>query len=439
MKTYFPLLSLFAILFGGCSSLRTAPLISKAISNPLITGDRPDPFIFQWPAGARGNFYLTHTKANGIPLLKSHDLVTWTETKNVFSSPPTPPDKPWRINQQGFCHVWAPEFFSLGGQKVIVTFSAVGYEGAAIPEQCPAFEGNPSIYAMTSENGMGGPFGKAEKEPTLLGHSPECDRIGDYPKSPGRVKGCDVGRCDKQFRIDGSYFSESGKTFFAYVWFSNPQVRNWNEKRDHGFNISLVEMDAGRPERTRCETAPRAWHAVSPGDKNLLNKLAASCPACSEWLSFSKNTEGAEWIWQGARAGIVEGPSIFRRGEYLYLLFSHSVYDSAYYGVSWVAAKTIEGLGDEKNRIVGRYLIPSGKYSFGHGTPFIGPDGKNRFYVYHRTDNEACVKNVGRKCERDIFLSPLDFEEKKDGLGAIHIKPRRPDRDDANLTLETFE
>lgn len=404
MKLFIALV-LVSLWIGGCSSLRTAPNFSGPLTKPVVPGDRPDPFIYRW----NGTYFLTHTQSNGIPIFESSNLTQWREVNGAFPSPNVPPHLPWRINGKGFCHVWAPEFFSPeGGKDVVVTFSAVAYEGKAIPDTCPPFDGNTAIYAMTSSQGMTGPFAQDPLEPVPMGTNRTC--ASPYPHSPGRESGCALHRCAEQMRIDGSYFTDAGKTYFAYVWFSNPQARTWEEKRHHGFNISVTEMSSKDPRQSECPPQGKSWHVVSPGDKALLKRLAASCPQCSERLSFSKTGEGTEWVWRGTLAGIVEGPSLFRRGEWVYLLFSHAHYDSAYYAVSWIAAKTVEELANPATRQAGRYLIPSGPYGYGHGTPFLSTDQKSTLYVYHRIDSEACQKNTGRKCERDIFISPLEFD-----------------------------
>ncbi len=89
-----------------------------------------------------------------------------------------------------------------------------------------------------------------------------------------------------------------------------------------------------------------------------------------------------------------------RRGDYVYMFVSGSLFDSAYYTVFFVAAKTVEELAtDNPNRLVGRYLIPSKDQSFGHGTP-----------------------SSARTARRSTY----SFEDRGDGKGDIWIKPRFP-------------
>ena len=109
----------------------------------------------------------------------------------------------------------------------------------------------------------------------------------------------------------------------------------------------------------------------------------------------------------------------------MYLLVSGSAWDSAYYHVYWVAAKSVEELAYENpGRLVGRYLIPSDGQSFGHGTAVLGPDGVSWYFVHHRLDHGPCA--VSGACQRDVWVSPIEFEDRGDGLGEVHIRARRP-------------
>lgn len=138
-------------------------------------------------------------------------------------------------------------------------------------------------------------------------------------------------------------------------------------------------------------------------------------------LSFTKGRFGEEAKRNGYSWGVVEGPNLFRRGNYVYLLLSGSIWDSPYYHVYWVAAPTVEGLSlDNPQRLVGRYIIPSDGQSFGHGTAVLGPDGQHWYFIYHHLRNSDCkYKN---DCARDVWVSPIEFEDQGDGKGAVHIK-----------------
>ena len=90
----------------------------------------------------------------------------------------------------------------------------------------------------------------------------------------------------------------------------------------------------------------------------------------------------------------------------------------------WVADPTVEGLAlDNPARLEGRYLIPSDGMSFGHGAPVLVPDDDSWYYVHHRLDGAACQAG---DCSRDVWVSPIELEDRGDGLGAVQIKARRP-------------
>jgi len=133
---------------------------------------------------------------------------------------------------------------------------------------------------------------------------------------------------------------------------------------------------------------------------------------------------GEEMAMGGASWGVVEGASFLRRQEWVYMFMSGSAWDSAYYHVFWVAAKTVGGLSrDNAERLAGRYLIPNNSNAFGHGFPVQGPDGQSWYYVHHRLNSPSCQAG---NCARDLWVSPLEFEDRKDGLGDVWITPRWP-------------
>jgi hypothetical protein len=69
-------------------------------------------------------------------------------------------------------------------------------------------------------------------------------------------------------------------------------------------------------------------------------------------------------------------------------------------------------------------LGPSAQHSFGHGSVVLGPDNQQLFYVHPRLRAEAC-RNAN-DCARDVYLQPLDFEDRGDGRGDVWIKTRFP-------------
>lgn len=388
----------------------------------LLSGDKPDPFVFMW----NGEYYLTYTSPNRVPLMKSKDLVHWSEEKDALGGKGAGTE-PLVLRGTGFCHVWAPEFHRFDNKRMLVLFSAVAYAGPAIPKQCPEFDGRAGVFAAISDNGTKGQFAVTWGRAFAMGESAFCEIAKTpYPRSRWNASDCLNGDCEDIPRIDGTLFEDQGKSYFAYTWFTNPIPRNERERSAHGFHVSLVEMEKERPYRTICRPKVNRLSIVGPGDEALLENLAQSCPDCGRNLSFTKDQHGDHWQWNEFHAGITEGASLFRRGDYVYLLFSHATYDSAYYSVAWVAAKTVEGLSrSAPDRLAGRFLLPSGRFAYGHGSPIQGPDG-NWFYVYHRIDHVSCAADTDRKCERDVLISPIEFEEKADGRGPVHIRAIRP-------------
>ena len=129
---------------------------------------------------------------------------------------------------------------------------------------------------------------------------------------------------------------------------------------------------------------------------------------------------------------------MFGRKGWVYLLAAQSAWDSAYYSTFYVAAPSVKELAsDSRTRIAGRFLIPSQGQSFGSGQVIQvheagdegggGVGGKSGFaYVHHHLNNTACVKNVGVGCARDVWQTPIQFEDRNDGRGDIYIVPVFP-------------
>ncbi len=399
----------------SCATLaRREPIVPAKLTNPVLAGDHPDPQIF-WHNGA---YTLAYTAGSQLVYKRSPDLISWSESQVVFANPDGA--KPMLVNGKGFCNVWAPEFFP-SGKKTLLLFSAQGFEEGKVPERCPPFQGATAIYWTESEDGLDG-FGKAANEPAALGWNPDC-KHENYPHARPAPT-CLEQACENFPRLDGSYFRQGERLYLAYSWFTNPAPKTRWEKKNHGVSLSVREMPADRPTVASCNEA--ALVTLHPGDKTLERQLAKSCPRCYERMSFSKDVGNLPLQWAGAPGGILEGPSLFQRGDYVYLLFSHSGFQSAYYSVSWIAAKTVAGLA-KPERLVGRYLIPSGPYAFGHGSPL--QLAEKWFYAYHRIDAESCAKETGRRCERDVFVSPMEFEDRGDGKGDVWLKARYPEQD----------
>ena len=115
---------------------------------------------------------------------------------------------------------------------------------------------------------------------------------------------------------------------------------------------------------------------------------------------------------------------MFRRGSMIYLLAAHSAWDSAFYAVAWIAAPTVPELdlsAGSPNRLVGRLLIPSLGQSFGHGSAVLGPDDAHWYFIHHHLNHTTCNLPTDL-CARDIYLSPIVFEDRGDGRGDVWIR-----------------
>jgi hypothetical protein len=247
---------------------------------------------------------------------------------------------------------------------------------------------------------------------------------------------CQGGSCHQVIRLDSDVFRDpaTGRWWLAYSWYTNrPPMVPW-EEANHGEHVSLVELDASDPFAVICDLDVPQLHVANPHDGDTLAALGSACVGCDERLSMTRGRFGEELVFDGFSWGIVEGASLFRRGDWVYLLISGSAWDSAYYHVYWVAAPTVEELAlGSGARLVGRYLIPgqpvpgdpaSPDWAFGHGTAVLGPDGDAWYFVHHRLDSTAC-RGPG-DCRRDVWVSPIAFEDHGDGLGDVHIAPRWP-------------
>jgi hypothetical protein len=228
-------------------------------------------------------------------------------------------------------------------------------------------------------------------------------------------------------RGDGTAFLDpgSGRWWMGYSWTTNsPPTNDW-EKANHGSHVGVTELDSANPFTVRCDANVAQIYVANSRDDALLAKLAKTCPRCGEMLSNTKAADGTDLMRDGLVWGVAEGVSIFRHHDYLYAIISGSAWDSPYYHAYWVAAKSMEELAwDNPNRVVGRLLIPSQGNAFGHGSAVLGPDGETWYYVHHRLKAAAC-------CARDVWVTPIEFIDKGDGLGPVHIAPRFPSEDPA--------
>ena len=399
--------------------------------SPVLGTDKPDPFVLRVEDGEGPLYYLSHTVHNGgdFPLYTSRDLVDWTQTPGGLFGKSHAPGERFQLNGGYFCALWAPQIVEVGLGSYQLAFTAQRY---ASPGACGPYLEDSGVY-LASAASVEGPYAPLEKswEPFPAGaNEAACpSNVRDaLPRSvPYASQDCQGTFCHHVVRLDSDVFRDpaDGRWWMAYAWYTNtpPQVA-W-ELANHGEHVGLVELDPADPFAVRCDVATPQIPIANPHDPNLLSALATSCPGCDQMLSFTKGRQGEDVVRDGVSWGVIEGPSLFRRGDYVYALLSGSIWDSAYYHVYWIAAPTVEELAtDSPSRLVGRYLIPSMGQSFGHGSAVLGPDAESWYFVHHRLDHAPCAAQGN--CARDVWVSPIEFEDRGDGKGEVYIKARRP-------------
>lgn len=407
---------------------------AASATNPVIAQDFPDPGVLRIiEADGKPSYLLTPTTHNAgdIPVFKSRDLINWERLPQKLFNRPSTPGNSLEINGYHYCSIWAPQVNQLGAQSFMLSFTATRFKTAQTP--CPPYAEDSGVYLAWSSSPTG-PFADAAHpwEPLPAGAQiSNCALRDQLPRSLDVAsQDCQGTYCHHIIRLDSDVLKDpkTGRWWLAYSWYTNrPPEVSW-EKGNHGEHVNLVELDAADPFAVKCDTQVAQIGVANPHDGATMTRLAQSCSRCGEMLSNTRGRQGEEVYFDSYSWGVTEGASLFRRDDYVYLLVSGSLWDSAYYHVYWVAAPTVEELRyDNPNRLVGRYLVPSGGQSFGHGSAVEGPDGKSWFFVHHRLDQAPC-RDSGR-CGRDIWVSPIEFEDRGDGRGAVHIKPRFPAED----------
>jgi beta-xylosidase len=404
------------------------------VTNPVLGVDHPDPDVLRVVgADGRATYYLTATVGTGdIDVFTSPDLTTWTKAPNgLFAAGArSVKGKSLAINGREYCSIWAPQLAQLGPSSFLLSFTASRF--ATAQDGCPAYGENGGTYWATASSPLG-PFAPASRtaEPAAFGASPACAIRDSLPRSRDLVTDdCQGGFCHQMVRLDSHVFRDpkTGRAWAAYSWYTNTPPLVQFEKDNYGEHVHIVELDSADPRYVKCDASTAQVFAANAHDDATRAKLAAYCPRCTEKLAFDKGRFDEDFVRDGFSWAVVEGASLVRRGEWVYLFVSGSLFDSAYYTVFFVAAKTVEELSvDNPNRLVGRFLIPSQDQSFGHGSPVLGPDGQSLYFLHHRLQHGPCKATCS--CARDVWVSPVDFEDRGDGNGDVWIKPRFPAED----------
>ncbi|MDP3278927.1 MAG: family 43 glycosylhydrolase [Deltaproteobacteria bacterium] len=416
---------------------RATPDASTTLSatNPVLGEDHPDPQVVRTTDGAgRAVYYLQATVDSGdFAQFESRDLLRWTRRAEGLFRRTTLRGNSLEINGSHFCHLWAPEVAEVRAGVWMLSFTAVRFRTPQTP--CPPYREDSGVY-LASASAPTGPFALASRpwEPLVAGgHATDCaaSTRQQIPHAlPYSAQDCQGGFCHHVIRLDSTAFRDplTNRWWLGYSWYTNtpPQVV-W-EQTHYGEHVNLVELDRADPFAVRCASDVAQIPVGDPHDADLTNALRASCTRCGEMLSFTRGRDNAEYRREGYTFGVQEGVSLFRRGAMVYAMVSGSVWDSAYYHVWWAAASTPEGLAsDNRGRIVGRFLIPNRGQSFGHGSAVLGPDGRSWYFVHHRLQADRC-RTTGR-CARDVWVSPIAFEDRGDGRGDVWIRPRFPAED----------
>lgn len=404
--------------------------------NPVIGQDHADPMVYRViGADGRASYVLATTivgASGDMPAFTSTDLIHWkAEAKGLFDKKQVA-GQSLALGGSYYCNVWSPGMVRVAPSDYLLAFTATRFASAQAP--CPGYADDSGIYAAHASSPLG-PFAGAAHpdEPVPLGPGAACPdpQKGSLPHSvPVAQGGCGGGPCANVLRTHADFFADpgTGASWMAYGWFTGiPPATDW-EMANHGAHVSLAPLDAADPSIVRCDDPALTIHVGNPHDAATLSALAASCEGCDSMLSMTRDRQGDEMVRDGVSWGLVERPSVLRRGEWVYVLLTGSSYDSPYSHVYWVAAKSVEGLSlDSASRLMGRYLVPSDGQSFGGGSAVLGPDGESFYYVHNHLDSGPC-KESGL-CDRDVWVSPIEFEDRGDGRGDVWIKARFPAKD----------
>ncbi|MNK06000.1 Extracellular endo-alpha-(1-_5)-L-arabinanase 1 precursor [compost metagenome] len=128
----------------------------------------------------------------------------------------------------------------------------------------------------------------------------------------------------------------------------------------------------------------------------------------------------ADENWEKIQGTVAEGPSVLKKGETYYLMYSANHFESKDYGVGYATASFPKGPWKKynENPILRRDKpAASGLVGTGHGAPFVCADGTYK-YIYHA---HADINNVG---PRRSYINDLGFSAQ--GVISISGEPIRP-------------
>lgn len=401
-------------------------------ANPVIDENIPDPSVLRVSVGESVKYYLVGTAHHSdIPLYVSSDLVGWTQQGYVFGGARSASagGRPLTINGRRFCALWAPELRQIGPARFSVNFTAQ----ELLPSQasCEHAVGGGTVFVAYAKKPEG-PYALDAQEPLKVEPAKDCERSikVELPRSRRSRKhqSCaNEGECQRVLRLDGYPWWDplEKKTWLFYSW----GLPSTTASSEPGQYISAVEIEKKHHHRPRCEAGNVPFTVGDPYDPEVIPKLPDACEFCGDNFGMGESREGNTMIRNGRPWRITEGAGVFRRGEWVYLLMSGSGWPSPTYHVYWIAVRGgVRELADRSGkRISGRFLVPD-QGNFGHGTPVLGPNGKRWYYVHHALENHAACKAHWRGCRRPVYVTPIEFEDRGDGLGEVWIRPVSPKR-----------
>jgi GH43 family beta-xylosidase len=221
------------------------------------------------------------------------------------------------------------------------------------------------------------------------------------------------------------YWIESKNRFFMFysvdehicvAWAIKPEGPFIQDERrpivpnEKGIDTSLYIDDDGTPYLyyVRFTDGNVIWVAEMNDDlKSIKSETLARCITASE-------------PWERIQGKIAEGPSILKRGDTYYLIYSANHFESKDYAVGYATSNSPMGpwIKYSGNPILRRDKpAASGLTGTGHGTPFMTADGSYK-YIYHAHGSNISVG------PRTSYINDLNFSEDK--VITITGKPIRP-------------
>ncbi len=94
--------------------------------------------------------------------------------------------------------------------------------------------------------------------------------------------------------------------------------------------------------------------------------------------------------WETVQAKVAEGPSVLRRGDTYYMLYSANHYENVNYGVGYATAASPLGPWTKSDGNPIFQKPKAGLVGTGHGAPFVDAEGKLR-YVFHAHSSTTAI------------------------------------------------